>query len=70
MHILRTFGQIRNWFPVSSSEVYFLTFLTHEALNLIGSLNYFDSVVHKILQNRYLKTNFENAEIRGFIPTF
>ena len=25
---------------------------------------------HDIFQNRYLKTNFENTEIRDFVPTF
>ena len=54
----------------NSLEVSFLTFLTHEALNLLGSVNYFDHVGHEILKNRYLKTNFGKTEIRDFFPTF
>ena len=27
-------------------------------------------VGQEILQNNYLKTNFENSEIRDFVPTF
>ena len=36
----------------------------------MGSMNYFGQVVQEILQNKYLKTNFENSEIRDFVPTF
>ena len=30
----------------------------------------FGQPVQEILQNNYLKTNFEISEIRGFVPTF
>ena len=33
----------------------------------MGSMNYFGQVVQKILQNNYLKTNFENSK---FYPHF
>ena len=36
----------------------------------MGSMNYFGQVVQEILQNNYLKTNFENSKIRDFVPTF
>ena len=36
----------------------------------MGSVNYFGEVVQEILQNNYLKTNFENLEITDFVPTF
>ena len=36
----------------------------------MGSMNYFGQVVQEILQNNYLKTNFENSEIRDFDLTF
>ena len=36
----------------------------------MGSMNYFGQVVREILQNKYLKTNFENSEIGDFVPTF
>ena len=36
----------------------------------MGSLNYFGHVVQEILQNNYLKPNFENSEIKEFVPTF
>ena len=32
---------------------------------MLISVNYFDQVGHEILQNRYLKTNFGDTEIRG-----
>ena len=72
---VRHLGHYGNFRKLSFSvrnflEVSFLTFLTDEALNLLGSLNYFDQVGHKILRNRYLKTNFGNKEIRAFAPTF
>ena len=57
-------------FQKTGSQRSFLTFLTTEVLNLLGSVNYFDQVGHKILQNRYLKTNFEKTEIRDFVSTF
>ena len=31
---------------------------------------YFGQVIQEILQNSYLKTSFENPEIRDFVPTF
>ena len=36
----------------------------------MGSMNYIGQVVQEILQNNYLKTNFENSEIRDFDLTF
>ena len=36
----------------------------------MGSINYFGQVVQEILQNNYLKSNFENSKIRDFAPTF
>ena len=36
----------------------------------MGSMNYFGQVVQEILQNNYLKSNFENSKIRDFAPTF
>ena len=36
----------------------------------MGSMNHFGQVVQEILQNNYLKTNFENSEITDFVPTF
>ena len=36
----------------------------------MGSINSFGQVVQEILQNNYLKNNFENSEIRDFVPTF
>ena len=33
-------------------------------------MNYFGHVVHEILQNNYLKTNFENSEFRYLSPLF
>ena len=36
----------------------------------MGSMNYIGQVVQEILQNNYLKTNFENLEIRDFVPLF
>ena len=36
----------------------------------MGSMNYFGQVAQEILQNNYLKPNFENSEIKDFVPTF
>ena len=36
----------------------------------MGSMNYFCQVVQEILQNNYLKPNFENSEIKDFVPIF
>ena len=36
----------------------------------MGPMNYLGQVVQEILQNNYLKTNFENSEIRDFVPHF
>ena len=33
-------------------------------------MNYFGQVVQEILQNNYLKTNFENSELKRFCPHF
>ena len=37
---------------------------------LNSTFHYFGQVVQEILQNNYLKTNFENSKIRDFVPTF
>ena len=34
----------------------------------MGSINSFGQVVQEILVNNYLKSNFENSEIRYFVP--
>ena len=47
--------------------------LTYGALNVpsrMGFINSFGQVVQEILLNNYLKSNFENSEIRDFVPTF
>ena len=36
----------------------------------MGSMNYFSQVIREILQNNYLKNNFENSEFRDFVNTF
>ena len=36
----------------------------------MGSINSFGQAVQEILLNNYLKGNFENPEIRDFVPTF
>ena len=36
----------------------------------MSSINYFGQAVEKILLNNYLESNFENSEIRDFVPTF
>ena len=36
----------------------------------MGSTNSFGQVIQEILLNNYLKSNFENSEIRDFVPTF
>ena len=36
----------------------------------MGSINSFDQAVQKILLSNCLKSNFENSEIRDFVPTF
>ena len=36
----------------------------------MGSINSFGQAVQEILLNNYLKSNFENSEIRDFVPTF
>ena len=36
----------------------------------MGSVNYFGQVVQEILQNNYLKTNFENSKLKRFGPHF
>ena len=47
--------------------------LTYEVLNFLsrmGSINSCGQAVQEILLNNYLKINFENSEIRDFVPTF
>ena len=39
-------------------------------LSKMGSINCSGQVVQDILQNKYLKTNFENLENRDFFPSF
>ena len=36
----------------------------------MGSINFFGEAVQEVLLNNYLKSNFENSEIRDFVPTF
>ena len=36
----------------------------------MGSINSFGQAVQEILLNNYLKSNYENSEIRDFVPTF
>ena len=36
----------------------------------MGPISSFGQVAQEILLNNYLKTNFENLEIRDFVPTF
>ena len=36
----------------------------------MGFINSFGQAVQEILLNNYLKSNFENSEIRDFVPTF
>ena len=33
-------------------------------------MNYFEQVDQEILQNNYVKNNFENSKIRDFVPFF
>ena len=50
-----------------------IIFSTSGCLNLLskmGSMNYFGQVFQEILENKYLKHNFENSEIKDFAPTF
>ena len=39
-------------------------------LSRMGSINSFGQAVQEILLNNYLKSNYENSEIRDFVPTF
>ena len=70
----RVFAHLDNFEKLDPSVInslsFPLKFLENEALHLFGSMHYFDRVGHEILQNRYLKTNFENTEIRDSVPTF
>ena len=65
---------VSNCVPVmifsNSFEVSLLTYMTHEALNLLVSVNFFDQVSHEIFQNRCLKTNIGNTEIKDLFPLF
>ena len=36
----------------------------------MDSINFLCQVVQEILLNNHLKSNFENSEIRDFVPTF
>ena len=36
----------------------------------MGSMSYFGQAVQEILQNNYLKTNFENSKFRDFVSNF
>ena len=36
----------------------------------MDSINSFGQAVQEVLLNNYLKSNFENSEIRGFVSTF
>ena len=59
--------------PLISLEFLIFIISTSACLNLLskmGSMNYFGSVVQEVLQDNYLKTNFENSEIRDLEPIF
>ena len=49
---------------------YYLTYGVLIFLSRMGSINSFGQAVREVLQNNYLKSNFENSEIRDFVPTF
>ena len=36
----------------------------------MGCINSYGQAVQEIFLNNYLKSNFENLEIRDFVPTF
>ena len=52
--------------PLMSLEFSIFIISTSARLNLLSKMG----VGQEILQNNYLKTNFENSEIRDFVPTF
>ena len=78
LYILRYlghWGHVGKLGPNSPISLEFLIFIisTSAHLNFIsimGSMNYFSQVIREILQNNYLKNNFENSEFRDFVHTF
>ena len=78
MAVFGTLGQFGKTRKLGSSPLISLEFSifiisTSACLNLLskmGSINYFGKLVQEILQNNYLKTNFENSNIRDFVSTF
>ena len=78
MAVFGTLGQFEKTRKLGSSPLISLEFSifiisTSACLNLLskmGSINYFGKLVQEILQNNYLKTNFENSNIRDFVSTF
>ena len=78
LYILRYlghWGHLGKLGPNSPISLEFLIFIisTSAHLNFIsimGSMNYFSQVIREILQNNYLKNNFENSEFRDFVHTF
>ena len=46
------------------------TFVARNLLSIMVLIIDFDHPVQEILQNNYLKTNFEISKIRDFVPTF
>ena len=70
--ILRVFREIGQFACHRIVQFYHLHNCEINYLSIMGPVNYFGLVVQEISQNNYiyLKTNFENSEIRDFVPTF
>ena len=74
----RVFGVLRELWETGPSALIFLILsnfiiLNYGVLNFLsrmGSINSSGHAVQEILLNNYLKSNFENSEIRDFVPTF
>ena len=54
----------------SVRAIFWLSWPVLNFLSRMGFINSFGQGVQEILLNNYLKSNFENSEIRDFIPTF
>ena len=73
--VFRVLGQFREIRPQCLIFLKLSSFiiLTNRALNFLsrmGSINSFGQTVQEILLNNYLKSNFQNSEIRDFVATF
>ena len=74
----RVFGVLGELWKLSPSALIFqnlsnFVIFTYGVLNFLsrmGSINSSGQAVQEILLNNYLKSNFENSEIRDFVPTF